>query len=119
MLEMMMLLVRCWHLAQHPSDNQGSASPGAMAPLIPFLKRIEALQSEFFEPEGLPVIEDDWDDDVNVSATRVFLKYLRYPASEDAPIDLQQAVVVVMAHLERLASPFQPKQDFNTVSSVS
>ncbi len=51
----------------------------------------------------------DWDDHENVSATRVFLKYLTYPEDEDTAIDLQQTMVVAMAHLDRLARPFQPK----------
>ncbi len=52
----------------------------------------------------------DWDDHENVSATRVFLKYLTYPEDEDTAIDLQQTMVVAMAHLDRLARPFQPKE---------
>ncbi len=58
----------------------------------------------------------DWDDHENVSATRVFLKYLTYPEDEDTAIDLQQTMVVAMAHLDRLARPFQPKESNVKVS---
>ncbi len=50
-----------------------------------------------------------------MSATKVFLKYLRYPEDEETPIDLQQTMVVAMAHLDRLATPHQPKEAANTV----
>ncbi len=52
---------------------------------------------------------------MNPSATKVFLKYLEYPEDEETPIDLQQTMVVVMAHLDRLAAPHQP-QNCNSVS---
>ena len=42
-----------------------------------------------------------------VSATEAFLRYLEYPEDENINIDLQQAAVVIMSHLDRLASPHQ------------
>lgn len=40
--------------------------------------------------------------------TESFLRYLRLPEDEEAYIDLQQAAVVAVAHLDRLATPYMP-----------
>ena len=48
-----------------------------------------------------------------MSATQCFLKYLEYPECEEAPIDLKQAAVIVMSHLDRLSIPHQPALEQN------
>ncbi len=50
MLDMLMLMVRCWHLAQTNADNQARPPLGAAAPLIPFLRRLEYIQPEGVDP---------------------------------------------------------------------
>ena len=71
---------------------------GTDAPLVGFLQRVEAI-----EPSGRKknIDEVEWDDYENVSATQCFLKYLEYPECEEALIDLKQAAVIVMSHLDR------------------
>ena len=48
-----------------------------------------------------------------MSATQCFLKYLEYPECEEAPVDLKQAAVIVMSHLDRLSIPHQPALEQN------
>ena len=60
-----------------------------------------------------PKDDEEWDDYENVSATQCFLKYLEYPESAETPIDLKQAAVIVMSHLDRLSIPHQPALEQN------
>ena len=48
-----------------------------------------------------------------MSATQCFLKYLEYPECEETPVDLKQAAVIVMSHLDRLSIPHQPALEQN------
>lgn len=58
---MVMLLVHIWNESERqPVDNRSSVS-GSSAPLIPFLKRIEAIEpsyitNEDYDPEGTCVL---------------------------------------------------------------
>lgn len=60
-------------------------------------------------------------DDCNESksSTQIFLDLLEVPEDDTCEIDLKQAAVFVMAHLDRLASPQIPVVSFNKVSTVS
>lgn len=43
-----------------------------------------------------------------LSPNESFLRYLTLPQDNDLAIDLRQTAVVIMAHLDRLASPCSP-----------
>lgn len=45
----------------------------------------------------------------------MFLKYLTIPEDESAEVDLKQGAILLMSHLDRLASPHLPSQSFNKV----
>lgn len=77
------------------------------APLRAFLKR-------FSEIEPLkPVTTNNENDDIN--CTHSFIKFLQWPDEESVTIDLRQAAVLLMANLDRLATPYIPSQNFNKV----
>ena len=88
----------------------GGVEGGTDAPLIGFLRRVEAIDPS---EQMKDVDEVEWDDYENVSATQCFLKYLEYPECEETPIDLKQAAVIVMSHLDRLSIPHQPALEQN------
>lgn len=56
-------------------------------------------------------IPDTWDDNSPnvVSPNECFLNCLELPLDESLLVDLRQAAVVVMAHLDRLATPYLPQ----------
>jgi E3 ubiquitin-protein ligase HERC2 len=118
MLDMVKLLISIWRLGRQRQDNRsGFTGPkvDSSAPLIHFLKRFEFIQpTKIVErPASAAVASDNDDDDDDdyvelVSATEAFLQYLEYPENEDCDVDLQQAAVVIMSHLDRLATPHQP-----------
>ena len=105
------------------STFTGSGKVESSAPLIPFLRRLEAIepQREFAtlnedhdNVENNADINDNDNENENepfVSATEAFLRYLEYPEDETFNVDLQQCAVIIMSHLDRLASPIQPKLD--------
>ena len=45
------------------------------------------------------------------SPTALFLKYLELPNDDTADIDLKQMAVIVLCHLDRLATPFYPTSE--------
>ena len=45
-----------------------------------------------------------------LSPNESFLRYLTLPQDNELAIDLRQTAVVIMAHLDRLASPCSPPQ---------
>eukprot|EP00058_Branchiostoma_floridae_P025861 XP_002611351.1 hypothetical protein BRAFLDRAFT_73256 [Branchiostoma floridae] len=51
---------------------------------------------------------------MSISPTECFLRYITLPEAEDTPVDLRQTAVVIMSHLDRLATPFMPPTSTNT-----
>lgn len=49
------------------------------------------------------------------SSTQIFLELLEVPEDDTCEIDLKQAAVFIMAHLDRLAIPQIPVVSFNKV----
>ena len=120
MLGSVRLLFRIWNRERSPQaplednrdsmDAAGGGGGGVTdAPLVGFLRRVEAIEPS----EQMRGDEVEWDDYENVSATQCFLKYLEYPECEETPIDLKQAAVIVMSHLDRLSIPHQPALEQN------
>ena len=90
MLSLVLLLLSLWRLGA-TEDNRHSEAGAASAPLVPLLRRLDQVESEVRHGSQQP--------------TECFLAYSECPEDETSCIDLQQAGVVIMAHLDRLASP--------------
>ncbi|XP_012936715.1 E3 ubiquitin-protein ligase HERC2 [Aplysia californica] len=103
-LQAVLLLLNLWNNSHHDYDNRVSSSL-VSAPLIPLLRRFEAIHNS----KSRATLEARWEDSqVPVSPTDCFLQHLSYPDEEDTAVDLRQSAVVIMAHLDRLASPYLP-----------
>lgn len=105
MLEAVLLLLQLWDKGKQEADNRITSS-GTSAPLIPLLKRLERVSGN--KAHSVP---DTWDDNSPgvVSPNECFLNCLELPEDDSLLIDLRQAAVVVMAHLDRLAAPYLPQ----------
>lgn len=53
------------------------------------------------------------ENDESYNCTKMFLKFLNFPTDDTAEIDLKQAAVLLLAHLDRLALPHLPSQLFS------
>ena len=53
-------------------------------------------------------VQEDEDLQEDYTATQSFLRYLEYPPDPTVNIDLEQAAVIIMSHLDRLAQKYQP-----------
>ena len=73
------------------------------APLVPLVRRLELIPIS--GGDGVNNDEDDYD----IHPTECFLQYLDYPEDDTSCIDLQQAAVVIISHLDRLARPLCPR----------
>ncbi|XP_073987726.1 E3 ubiquitin-protein ligase HERC2 isoform X1 [Rhodnius prolixus] len=78
-------------------------------PLVPLLRRLANI-----ETVKSPNVSDVWNDSsaLKVSATECFLRYLQLPEDDTEPVDLQLAAIVLMAHLDRMATPYLPPPTF-------
>lgn len=99
-LDIVKLLLNIWRLGRERQDNRsGFVGPkvDCCAPLIPFLRRLETVETDESENEDTNgtvldenVIAAQSVDGSNiVSATEAFLRYLEYPEDENINIDLQ------------------------------
>ena len=52
-----------------------------------------------------------------VSPTECFLRYLTVPEDEGMALDLRQCAVVILSHLDRLASPYMVQMDSHKVGT--
>ncbi|PIO34866.1 hypothetical protein AB205_0161440, partial [Aquarana catesbeiana] len=106
MLSAVMLLLQLWDNGTRETDNERSAQ-GTSAPLLPLLHRLQSivcnkdLHNMEKENQMLPC---------TLSPNENFLRYLILPQDNDLAIDLRQTAVVIMAHLDRLATPCMPPQ---------
>ncbi|GJQ69394.1 HERC2 [Trypoxylus dichotomus] len=105
-LDIVLLLLQLWEKKAYSDDNR-SLPANASAPLLPFLKRFEEISLA----KSPPASNDEKEDTPN--CTNMFLKYLTIPEDETADVDLKQAAILLMSHLDRLASPHLPSQSFN------
>jgi E3 ubiquitin-protein ligase HERC2 len=53
---------------------------------------------------------------LQISPTECFLRYVQLPDNDSVAVDLKQAAVVIMSHLDRLAAPHAPPATFIKVS---
>ncbi|XP_067368465.1 E3 ubiquitin-protein ligase HERC2 isoform X5 [Channa argus] len=103
-LSSILLLLRLWESGTREMDNERSTQ-GTSAPLLPLLQRFQNIHSSKEEPipeEEAEILT------APLSPNESFLRYLTLPQDNDLAIDLRQTAVVIMAHLDRLASPCSP-----------
>uniref|UniRef100_A0A3Q3VWY8 E3 ubiquitin-protein ligase HERC2 n=1 Tax=Mola mola TaxID=94237 RepID=A0A3Q3VWY8_MOLML len=104
LLSAILLLLRLWESGTREMDNERSTQ-GTSAPLLPLLQRFHNIHSSKEEPvpeEEAEILT------APLSPNESFLRYLTLPQDNDLAIDLRQTAVVIMAHLDRLASPCSP-----------
>ncbi|XP_035763485.1 E3 ubiquitin-protein ligase HERC2 [Neolamprologus brichardi] len=104
LLSAVLLLLRLWESGTREMDNERSTQ-GTSAPLLPLLQRFQNIHSSKEEPvpeEEAEILT------APLSPNESFLRYLTLPQDNDLAIDLRQTAVVIMAHLDRLASPCSP-----------
>lgn len=135
LLSAILLLLRLWESGTREMDNERSTQ-GTSAPLLPLLQRFHNIHSSKEEP--VPEEEAEVNISLSsrkmaehlclflvdnqahehcchfqiltapLSPNESFLRYLTLPQDNDLAIDLRQTAVVIMAHLDRLASPCSP-----------
>ncbi|XP_023713900.1 E3 ubiquitin-protein ligase HERC2 [Cryptotermes secundus] len=107
-LDAVILLLNLWDRGKYRVDNR-VVSSGTSAPLVPLLRRFEQISSSKVGP-----LNASWDENAQivVSPTECFLRYLQLPDNDSVAVDLKQAAVVIMSHLDRLASPHTPPANF-------
>lgn len=108
-LDAILLLLNLWERRTYPEDNR-SVSQTASGPILPFLKHFQEIP---FEKHSGPKEEKD---DIS-NCTKMFLNFINLPEDDTVEVDLRQAAVVLLAHLDRLAEPHIPPQSFNRVMS--
>lgn len=110
-LDSVLLLLNLWDKAVYQSDNRSSPNCSS-APLVPFLRRFEDIPCS---KRRTSVIDDDF---YCVNPTECFLRFLSLPEGDTLPVDLRQAAVFIMAHLDRLSMPHIPLQSHVMNSST-
>ncbi|XP_054256539.1 E3 ubiquitin-protein ligase HERC2 isoform X5 [Indicator indicator] len=106
MLSAVMLLLQLWDNGTRETDNERSAQ-GTSAPLLPLLQRFQSIICN----KDVPNTEEEIQLlTYPLSPNESFLRYLTLPQDNELAIDLRQTAVVVMAHLDRLATPCMPPQ---------
>ncbi|XP_065447200.1 E3 ubiquitin-protein ligase HERC2 isoform X2 [Chrysemys picta bellii] len=106
MLSAVMLLLQLWDNGTRETDNERSAQ-GTSAPLLPLLQRFQSIICN----KDIPNAEDEIQMlSYSLSPNESFLRYLTLPQDNELAIDLRQTAVVIMAHLDRLATPCMPPQ---------
>ncbi|XP_028645043.1 E3 ubiquitin-protein ligase HERC2, partial [Grammomys surdaster] len=104
MLSAILLLLQLWDSGAQETDNERSAQ-GTSAPLLPLLQRFQSIICS----KDMPHTESDMHLlSGPLSPNESFLRYLTLPQDNELAIDLRQTAVVVMAHLDRLATPCMP-----------
>ncbi|GAB0100562.1 Probable E3 ubiquitin-protein ligase HERC2 [Sergentomyia squamirostris] len=113
-LEGVLLLLNLWEKDKDGEDNRTlPKSPGA--PLVHILRRFERINQSY----GSHIIGEN----NATNPTESFLRFLSLPESDTELIDLKQAAVVIISHLDRLAKPhlasgnFAAKASFSSASS--
>lgn len=101
-----LLLLQLWDSGKYEIDNR-TVSHGTSVPLVTLLRRFESMSSFRQRPLESSMVDDDGMPVVN--STECFLSLLTLPEDEGLSVDLQQCAMVIMCHLDRLASPYLPQ----------
>ncbi|XP_031621811.1 probable E3 ubiquitin-protein ligase HERC2 [Contarinia nasturtii] len=111
-LESILLLMTLWEKEKDTDDNRTQQfSQNSGAPLIPILRRFEAIQ---FNNQDIVTNTNEG----SIAPTESFLRFLKLPDQETANIELKQAAVVIMSHLDRLAKPHLPASNYVTKQTI-
>uniref|UniRef100_W8AHF9 HECT-type E3 ubiquitin transferase n=1 Tax=Ceratitis capitata TaxID=7213 RepID=W8AHF9_CERCA len=97
-LEAIVLLLMLWEKEKETDDNR-DVPQNTGAPLVPILRRYESIGNY-----GI----GNCTENTPASATESFLRFLTLPEQETTNVDLKQAAVVIVSHLDRLAKPHLP-----------
>ncbi|KAF5270348.1 hypothetical protein FQR65_LT05536 [Abscondita terminalis] len=103
-LDAVLLLLNLWDKTTHLDDNR-SITQTASAPILPFLRRFANIPADISTS-----INSECND---LNCTNVYRKTRELPDDDLLEIDLRQAAVLLMSHLDRLAFPHIPQQSFN------
>ncbi|XP_071532835.1 E3 ubiquitin-protein ligase HERC2 isoform X2 [Panulirus ornatus] len=105
LLTVITLLLQLWDSGRNQVDNRVS-SHGTSAPLLPVLHRFGAIP--LLKTKSSP--SSVWDENapIEVSPTECLLRYLELPDDEEVNVDLEQAAVILLCHLDRLVAPHTP-----------
>lgn len=109
-LDMVLLLLHLWNKATHIDDNR-SLPKNPTAPILQFLKRFQNIQSA-------PSILNREENDEAYNCMKMFLKFFTIPTDDECEIDLKQGAILLLANLDRLASPHLPSQLFIKTTSI-
>ena len=90
LLGLILLLLDLWTAAREGEDNRVSVG-GTRAPLLPLLSRLAEVEPSATAAQTGP----------SPPPTLVWLQWLELPEEPDSEVDLQQAAVTVMSHLDR------------------
>ncbi|KAI8508669.1 E3 ubiquitin-protein ligase herc2, partial [Branchiostoma belcheri] len=113
LLSAVLLLLQLWDNANKQVTDNRFDSNGTRAPLVPLLRRFQDIPtSRTRTTDGAKLEESGMS--MSISPTECFLRYITLPEAEDTPVDLRQTAVVIMSHLDRLATPFMPPTSTNT-----
>ncbi|XP_075155337.1 E3 ubiquitin-protein ligase HERC2 [Haematobia irritans] len=99
-LEAVVLLLTLWEKDKSTDDNR-DVPQNSGAPMVPILKRYESIGNYGLASSNSSNV-------VPSSATECFLRFLTLPEQETSNVDLKQAAVVIISHLDRLAKPHMP-----------
>jgi E3 ubiquitin-protein ligase HERC2 len=106
-LEGILLLMTLWEKDAESDDNR--APPHSTgAPLVPILRRYEQISSYYVYQQN------NSDHTLPSSPTESFLRFLSLPEDDLARIDLKQAAVIIISHLDRLAKPHLPIGNYSS-----
>ncbi|XP_053688822.1 probable E3 ubiquitin-protein ligase HERC2 isoform X2 [Sabethes cyaneus] len=86
------------------SEDNRSPPQNSGAPLVPLLKRYEQIGSFATYNAG---------DSFHFGPTESFLRFLTLPENETTDVDLKQAAVIIISHLDRLAKPHLPAGNYS------
>lgn len=81
----------------------------ASAPLLPFLKRFESIPCN-----ATQIVKKE--KNISLNCNGMYRKLQQLPDDDLVELDLRHAALMLMSHLDRLATPNIPSQPFNKVS---
>ncbi|KAL3192255.1 hypothetical protein MRX96_059230 [Rhipicephalus microplus] len=106
LLSGVLLLLQLWDSGKYELDNR-TVSHGTSVPLVTLLQRFQSISCS--RPKQVEKCSYENGDIPLVNPTEVFLSLLTLPDDDSLSVDLQQCAVIIMCHLDRLASPYLPQ----------
>jgi E3 ubiquitin-protein ligase HERC2 len=106
-LEGILLLLTLWEKDAESVDNRAPLQTTG-APLVPILRRYEKISSNYVYNQAQS------DRSLPSSPTESFLRFLSLPDDDTARVDLKQAAVIIISHLDRLAKPHLPIGNYSS-----